>query len=133
MRYSDFPDEGELRVYTRTFNARVKLLGRTQALSLEVLRGVILESGGVCGWCGMNLLNQDFEIDHIIALADKGAHSAENLVVACPSCNRQKASQPPLKFVLELVAKRGHSTPTIQRVLDFYGAEAKVQRGLWEE
>ncbi len=133
MRYSDFPNETELKRYTRAFNARTRLLGRTVSLDVNTLRGVILESSGMCGWCGVTLLKQDFEIDHIIALADRGAHSAENLVVACPVCNRQKASQAPLKFVLALVAKHGHSTPTIQRVLDYYGAEAKVQQALFDE
>lgn len=132
MRYTDFPYDAELTVYARAFNARARALGRTEGLSVAVLRGVILECGGRCGWCGVSLLNEPFELDHMIALADRGAHSADNLVVACPTCNRQKASQPPLRFVLALVAQHGHTTPTIQRVLDYYHTQAQVQGRLFE-
>lgn len=132
MRYHDLLDARELIAYTRTFNARARQLGRP-ALHTDQVRGVILDSGGTCGWCGVSVVGQAFELDHIIALVDRGAHTPENLVVACPSCNRQKASQPPLRFALALVAQRGDTTPTIQRILDHYQTTAQVQRGLFED
>jgi CRISPR/Cas system Type II protein with McrA/HNH and RuvC-like nuclease domain len=133
MRYQDQLDPQELTQYTRAFNARAKTLGILKLVSLEAIRDVILSSSGMCAWCSVNLLNQDFEIDHIIPLADKGAHDPQNLVVACPSCNRQKSAQSPLKFALALVAKNHPITVTIQRVLDHYQAEPLVQKGLFDD
>jgi hypothetical protein len=130
MRYKDLLDVNDLKAYARSLNARAAAQGRA-ALSLAALRSIILESGGRCGWCDASLVGQPFEVDHIIPLADRGAHTAENLVVACPDCNRQKASQPPLKFAHLMVARRGHATPVIQRLLDHYKSDAHTQPGLF--
>jgi hypothetical protein len=130
MRYMDLLNLADLKAYAHSLNARAAAQGRA-ALSVGTLRSIILESGGRCGWCDISLVGQPFEVDHIIPLADRGAHTAENLVVACPDCNRQKASQPPLKFAHLMVARRGHATPVIQRLLDHYNSDAQVQPGLF--
>lgn len=132
MRYHDLLDEAELAQYTRAFNARARRNGRLAALSVDELRGVILESGGVCGWCGVGLLNAPFEVDHIIPLADRGAHHPDNLVVTCRACNRQKADTSPLRFALAMAARTGQITPMIQRILSHYGADAPFQPRLFE-
>lgn len=132
MRYHDLLDEAELAQYTRAFNARARRSGRVAALTVDELRGVILESGGVCGWCGAGLLGAPFEVDHIIPLADRGAHHPQNLVVACRACNRQKADSSPLRFALAMAARTGHITPIIQRVLTHYNADAPFQPRLFD-
>jgi 5-methylcytosine-specific restriction endonuclease McrA len=43
--------------------------------------------------------------DHVIALARGGAHSAENIVPACATCNRRK-SDLPVFVMLERVKER---------------------------
>ncbi|XWX03906.1 HNH endonuclease signature motif containing protein [Aggregatilineales bacterium SYSU G02658] len=132
MRYTDLLDEAELAQYARAFNARVRRSGRFEALTVDELRGVILESGGVCGWCGADLFDQPFEVDHIIPLAERGAHHPNNLVVACRKCNRQKAGMSPLRFALALAARTGRITPVIQRILTHYNADAPFQPRLFE-
>ncbi len=132
MRYNDQLDEADLAHYTRAFNTRARRSGRVTALTMAELRGVILESGGVCGWCGVDLFDQPFEVDHIIPLADRGAHHPSNLVVACKACNRQKAGMSPLRFALALAARTGRITPVIQRILTYYNADAPFQPRLFE-
>ena len=132
MRYRDLLDEDELLRYTHALNARARRSGRSGALTSDELRGVILSSGGVCGWCGVSLVDAVFEIDHIIPLADRGAHHPDNLVVACPTCNRQKAQASPLRFALAVAARIGRTTPVIQRILDHYGASPSFQQRLFD-
>lgn len=50
--------------------------------------------GGRCAYCH-EPLPAGFHVDHIIPLARGGAHSWENLVLACPTCNLRKGSRYP--------------------------------------
>lgn len=49
---------------------------------------------GLCWWCGKELLDE-YETDHVIPLARGGSNAAENIVVACPHCNRSKGTKLP--------------------------------------
>lgn len=51
----------------------------------------------VCYWCGADC-RSGFEVDHYVALSKGGTHTADNLVVACPDCNRRKNARDPLEF-----------------------------------
>jgi 5-methylcytosine-specific restriction endonuclease McrA len=133
MRYDDFLDEQALKTYTNALNSRARALGLSQVLSVADVRGVVLESAGICAYCNINLLQQAFELDHIIPLAERGAHHPANLVLTCPDCNRKKAHQSPLKFALSTIATSGVVTATLQRIVDFYQAQAQVQGKLFEE
>jgi 5-methylcytosine-specific restriction endonuclease McrA len=132
MRYNDFLDEQALKTYTHSLNSRARGLGLAQVLTVAEVRGVVLESAGVCAYCNTNLLQQAFELDHIIPLAERGAHHTANLVLTCPDCNRKKAQQTPLKFALATIASSGVVTTTLQRILDFYEAQAQMQGKLFE-
>jgi 5-methylcytosine-specific restriction endonuclease McrA len=45
-----------------------------------------------CAYC---LRRHDaLQQDHVIALANGGAHAADNIVPACPKCNRRKSAAP---------------------------------------
>jgi len=64
------------------------------AISDDLRQRVINRAQGKCEYC---LLHQDFsiyvhEIDHIIALKHNGQTVADNLALACLSCNRHKGS-----------------------------------------
>ena len=45
---------------------------------------------GICHLCGRPVDPRDFHLDHVIPLVDGGPHTADNLKVAHPVCNRQK-------------------------------------------
>lgn len=62
---------------------KAKLVG--PALDREKIYG-----DGICGICGEPVEYDDFEVDHIIALAKGGSHSYENTQPAHSICNRRK-------------------------------------------
>ena len=128
MLYNDFLNSDELEAYAKAINSRSK----REQISAESLRHRILESAGKCDWCTVSLVQQEFEIDHIIALSSGGSNSSENLALACPDCNRSKASKHPARFAQETFARTGIMTPLLQRVLNYYEAEARVQKSLFD-
>ncbi len=133
MRYDDFLDQDELARYARALNQRARKHGVTRQLAAAELQDLILSSGGQCAWCGASVVNQPFELDHVISLATGGKHAPENLVVACPSCNRHKATRSPAQFASMLIARRGSVTPLIQRILDYYGIAPLRQKSLFDD
>ena len=46
--------------------------------------------GNVCSYCGST---EDLTIDHIVPIAGGGAHSLDNLCIACRSCNCSKGTK----------------------------------------
>ena len=40
-----------------------------------------------CAWCGAPLASEEATVDHVVALADGGAHQLDNVVLACGPCN----------------------------------------------
>lgn len=65
-----------------------------------------------CGYCGINEIDagNELEIDHFHPTKHGGADELENLVYACPACNRNKAyywpslDAPPHKYLLHPLA-----------------------------
>lgn len=49
-----------------------------------------------CIYCGAT---EDLTLDHIVALANDGAHCEDNLIVACRSCNSSKWTRPLLEWL----------------------------------
>ena len=44
-----------------------------------------------CAYCGSA---ERLTLDHVVALANGGSHTEDNLVVACKSCNSSKGQKP---------------------------------------
>lgn len=55
----------------------------------------------VCAYCYCDCEN-DYHIDHVIPLSKGGEHQAENLAIACPTCNLRKSSKDADDFRLML-------------------------------
>lgn len=133
MRYEDSLDWNALVAYAQSLNSRARSVRAAGTLTPALLRGRILESAGRCEWCGSSLLHREFEIDHVINLARGGSNTIGNIAVACPDCNRRKSANHPARFAQEIIARTGQITPLIQRVLDYYEADAVPrQRSLFE-
>lgn len=47
---------------------------------------------GLCAYCGIYIVDT-YEVDHIVPLAKGGTNWADNLVLACRTCNRKKGTQ----------------------------------------
>jgi 5-methylcytosine-specific restriction endonuclease McrA len=57
---------------------------------------------GLCWWCG-NPLNNDYHIDHRLALTRGGTNNPNNLCLACPTCNRSKHNKLPWEWIGRLL------------------------------
>lgn len=65
------------------------------------VRSVKSRRTAVCYYCGTRFASSKVHFDHIVPLAKGGAHSAENLCVSCPPCNRRKHTKLLPEFKIE--------------------------------
>jgi len=65
----------------------------TVALTAEEWQARIAEYGSHCCWCGKELTEDEIVMDHIVALANGGGHTASNVAPSCKSCNSRKRTQ----------------------------------------
>jgi HNH endonuclease len=132
MIYDDFLDDDELKTYVQSINSRAKALKKKGRVTVFSLRHRIYDSGGKCEWCTVSIVKKPFEVDHIVSLSSDGDNEEDNLAVACPNCNRIKATKHPARFAQEIYARTGIMTPLLQRILDDYDIEATVQKSLFD-
>ena len=132
MIYQDYLNQRELQRYASSMNARAKRVKAKGILTAELLRDRILESGGRCEWCYVDLVNRDFELDHVQSLGQQGHNTADNLVVACPDCNRRKSGKHPARFASEIYSETGHKTSLLDRVLHDYDITPTTQMSLFD-
>ncbi len=133
MKYQDHLDSAALKQYASALNARARLARVRGRLSAADLRHRVLESGGLCEWCGEGLVNAAFELDHIISLKQRGANTAGNLAVACPACNRQKGQKHPARFAAEISVKARRKTPLVERILQHYAIDSLEQTSMFAD
>lgn len=56
---------------------------------------------GLCHWC-QSLLDV-YHVDHVVPLSRGGSNSAENIALACPSCNLRKKDKTPEEWQALLI------------------------------
>ena len=56
----------------------------------EWIASVKSKPKAICYYCGRSVSTKGIHLDHIVPLSKGGAHSVENLCVACPHCNCSK-------------------------------------------
>ncbi|MCY3917742.1 MAG: HNH endonuclease signature motif containing protein [Chloroflexi bacterium] len=132
MNYQDRLAEGALAKYAAALNARAARAGLPGRLTAEGLRDRILESGGRCEWCDVDLVDAEFELDHVLSLKQGGANEARNLVLSCPDCNRRKGQKHPARFAAEIFRETGRETNLIARLFARYEIEAAQQLALFD-
>lgn len=133
MRYADRLDETALRRYASALNGRARMAAVPGEIDADQLRGVILDSGGRCNWCGATVLDSPFEIDHVLSVARGGPNRPDNLALACPDCNRQKSYKHPARFAAEVLARGAARTAFLDRVIAQYGGDDPgAQLGLFD-
>lgn len=133
MIYQDFLDTQELQRYASAMNTRAKRCNAKGILSAEPLRDRIFESGGQCEWCATNLVNQAFELDHVLSLSQQGLNTPDNLVVSCERCNRRKSSKHPARFASEIYNETGHKTSLVSTILNQYNMTPTTQLSLFDK
>lgn len=62
-----------------------------QAVPTHVKNAAIQRAGVICAYCGDE--NGPFDLDHLYPVARGGTDEANNIVVACASCNRSKGAK----------------------------------------
>lgn len=77
--------------------ARRRLRAETDAdLTTEQWLGIIASFGSCCAYCGAFVVSP--EMEHVIPLSRGGRHTADNVVPACPPCNRHKGAMTANEF-----------------------------------
>lgn len=71
---------------------RFGVAGRVTAAELAQ---VILESEGLCNYCGDELPDMEGTFDHVVPYANGGLNLPINIVRACLTCNRTKSTKTP--------------------------------------
>ena len=127
MIYHDILDSKALERYAAGLNARARKTNAKGSLSAGALRHRILASAGLCEWCGASLAHGPFELDHVISLKQGGANITDNLVVACPDCNRRKGRKHPARFAAEIFSATGRRTELVGRVLQHFDIKPRDQ------
>jgi 5-methylcytosine-specific restriction endonuclease McrA len=83
---------------------RLNLFVRKPYKKIQLNRkNIIKRDHGTCQYCGRN--SQPMTIDHVIPKSFGGSDTWENLVCACPSCNRNKGNQTPEQAGMSLLKK----------------------------
>ena len=79
-------------------NRRARIKGNGGMHTAEDIQEIIEEQGFMCFYCS-HPLEDDYEVDHYHPMAKGGLNSPDNLVMACPSCNRSKGDKDPHEFM----------------------------------
>jgi 5-methylcytosine-specific restriction endonuclease McrA len=109
------PSVIRLRYMVRCPRPRVRLCKR------EILR----RDDSRCQYCGTE--SKELTIDHIEPRYRGGAHSWENLVAACPQCNRKKGGRKLAQTKMRLLRRPYEPRPTAKYLFGRY----KDGKGVW--
>lgn len=82
------------RVYAQNSKRRARKMGAGGQHTPADIRRIYKAQKGKCYWCGVKV-GKTYHVDHVIPLARGGTDGPENLVIACPDCNRHKHDKLP--------------------------------------
>lgn len=67
---------------------------------------VYAKTNGHCAYCGDNLCEEDFHIDHVFPKSLGGSNDLGNLMPSCHSCNASKGTKTLEHYRMYLTAKK---------------------------
>lgn len=67
-------------------------------ITQDDINSLLDQQNGLCAYCQCKL-DGNFHVDHFVPLAKDGEHAADNIVLACSSCNLQKGALNPVEFM----------------------------------
>ena len=111
-------------------------LPTSRAAYLETRRWLLEQHGAVCAYCERRVDPNTITLDHVTPRRGQDAYDRrDNLVLACPGCNAQKADRPILAFLLarreraaSLLRYGQHLTPMLRDLArEIAGAEAAAR------
>ncbi len=71
----------------------------------DVLKYIFRRDGGKCQYCGKKFPKSEFTIDHVTPRSFGGKSVWDNVVCACPKCNRRKGGRTPEQAKMRLITK----------------------------
>ena len=66
---------------------------------------IFRRDGGKCQYCGKEFPKSEFTIDHVTPRSFGGKSVWDNVVCACPKCNRRKGGRTPEQAKMRLITK----------------------------
>lgn len=100
------------RLAAATRRARKKAApGRFGQTDLDIL---FIRQLGACFYCRTIL--EEYHVDHFFPLAKGGSNGPENIVLACPSCNRRKNATCPHRFLQRVRTERAEAEALTVRI-----------------
>lgn len=81
------------RIWYQKYRAAKRSATINSASIRVFVQTIMAKRTAVCYYCRRRVSVKQIEFDHMIALANGGAHSVENLCTACKRCNRQKGAR----------------------------------------
>lgn len=73
-------------------------MAKRKAFKSHKRQRIYNKTSGRCGYCGVRLETDAFQVDHIYPLAKGGSNLDINLVAACPLCNKSKGKMTVVEF-----------------------------------
>ncbi|HEX6465022.1 MAG TPA: HNH endonuclease signature motif containing protein [Vicinamibacterales bacterium] len=70
----------------------IHALDTLRAKARQLRRAILERDGYRCQICGVPVVEDDVEIDHVVPLSRGGDSSPANLQAACARCNRRKSN-----------------------------------------
>lgn len=83
-------EDEERKNQLRAANSRRRARKRTTQIEPVTPLQIIERDGCACYLCGRELTFDEVTLDHVTPLARGGTHTADNLRVACMTCNKRK-------------------------------------------
>lgn len=79
-------------------NRRARERGNDGSHTAQEIKEQVARQKGRCFYCQAKLSESGMHADHVIPLVLGGSNSIDNLVIACPDCNRKKGAKHPMDF-----------------------------------
>lgn len=81
-------------IRAKSHRRRALTLAAPGTHTADDIKRIYAEQHGLCAYCGCDLEETDYHVDHVVPLSRPGtSNGPENLVCACPSCNYSKNNQ----------------------------------------
>jgi len=114
---------GVIRTVSRTYErpSVIRLLymvGRPRPRVRLCKREILRRDGYRCQYCGRE--TGSLTIDHVVPRHRGGSHDWENLVAACPECNRHKGGRTPEETRLQLLRQPFEPKATARYIFSRY-------------
>jgi 5-methylcytosine-specific restriction endonuclease McrA len=107
------------RVFPRPSVIRLRYVVRRPPRRLRLTKREILRRDQyTCQYCGRS--SPHLTVDHVIPRHRGGGHTWENLVAACPACNRRKGNRTPAEAHMTLLRPPFEPVPTIRYLFGAY-------------